>query len=241
MAIEATSARQDRVHVGVAPEAAIGLLRRWLSRTLAPDAINWLDGEIERQRTAADERRLAIAIGSAKRRVGRADLTLSAEDLDAADVLRPGWKPRLWATDEAARVTLVLATHRGDDQAFADRVDRLCATGELTECVACLKGFAVFPAATRLHPRAREAVRSSTQAVFQAIACDNPYPRDHFDQAAWNQMVVKCVFNELPIGAIVGLRERRNAELTQMLRDFIAERHAAGRPVAEAVHAFIAP
>ena len=52
----------------------------------------------------------------------------------------------MWGTDEAARVALLLATWSGDEAAFAARVDRLCATGELTEHVAALKGFAVFPA-----------------------------------------------------------------------------------------------
>ena len=41
--------------------------------------------------------------------------------------------------------------------------------------------------------------------MFQAIACHNPYPSDYFDEAAWNQMVVKCVFVGAPIGAIIGL------------------------------------
>jgi hypothetical protein len=46
--------------------------------------------------------------------------------------------------------------------------------------------------------------------VFAAVACHNTYPFDHFD--AWNQMVVKCVFNGVPIETIVGLHERRNPE-----------------------------
>jgi hypothetical protein len=52
-------------------------------------------------------------------------------------------------------------------------------------------------------------------------------------------MVVKCVFTDAPIDCIVGLRERRNPELVQMLRDLIAERHAAGRPLPQAVHAYV--
>jgi len=72
-----------------------------------------------------------------------------------------------------------------------------------------------------------------------AIACHNPYPFDHFDEDAWNQMVVKCVFNGVPIETIVGLQERRNPEAVQMLRDLVSERHAAGRPLPDAVHAYV--
>jgi hypothetical protein len=162
------------------------------------------------------------------------------DEVAAAGKLRPRWQPELWGTDEAARVALVLATYGNDDEVFAVRVDRLCATGELTEQVAYLKGFAIFPAARALHGRAREAVRSSIAPVFEAIACGNPYPFDYFDESAWNQMVVKCVFSGLPIEAIVGLRERRNRELTAMLRDLVSERTVAGRRTPDAVHRYIA-
>ncbi len=67
--------------------------------------------------------------------------------------------------------------------------------------------------------------------VFEAIACHNPYPFDYFDQAAWNQMVVKAVFVGASIKNIVGITERANPDLRQMLRDLISERHAAGRSV----------
>jgi hypothetical protein len=77
---------------------------------------------------------------------------------------------------------------------FATRVDRLCTTPSVTEYIAYLKGFAIFPAAKLLYGRAREGVRSAITPVFAAIACHNPYPFNHFDEAAWNQMIVKAVF-----------------------------------------------
>jgi hypothetical protein len=221
-------------------EAVIDLLRQWLGRTLQAEAARWLDAEIDRQRNTLDERRLGIALGLAGRRIGRADLSLSSADLAAAQALRSRWRPDTWGTDEAARVMLLLATWTGEKEAFAGRVDRLCVTGELTEHVACLKGFAVFPAPQRLLGQAREAVRSSAQPLFEAIACQNPYPADHFDEAVYNQMVVKCVFSGVPIRTIVGLDERRNEDLIRMMRDLVSERHAAGRAVPDGVHRWIA-
>lgn len=236
---DVSAARTDGP-IGAGPQAVLKLLRHWLSRTLKPDALAWLDAEIGKQRGGIDERRLGIALGLAGRQLGRSDLTLAAEDIAAAGRLRAGWRPDLWSTDEAARVAILLATYHGDDGEFAARIERLCATAELSEHIACLKGFAVFPAARQLGGRAREAVRSSAQAVFQAIAAHNPYPFDHFDDAAWNQMVVKCVFSGLPIDTVVGLHERRNPDLVRMLRDLVSERHAAGRVLPDAVHAYLA-
>jgi hypothetical protein len=220
--------------------SAIGLLCAWLARTLPAETAKWLDGEIDRQREALDERRLGMALGLAGRRVGRIDLSLAGADVAAAQAVRPRWRPQTWRTDEAARVALMLATWRGDAPPFAARVERLCMTGELTEHVACLKGFAVFPTPAPLLARAREAVRSSVQPVFEAIACHNPYPADHFHPAAYNQMVVKCLFSGVPLDTIVGLDERRNDDLLRMMRDLVSERHAAGRAVPDAVHRWIA-
>jgi hypothetical protein len=215
------------------------VLRGPLSRVLAPDALSWLTGEIDRQRAAADERRLAIALGLASRKIARVELSLTADEAATARQLRTAWQPELWSADEAARVLILGASHRGDDPAFAARVDRLCTTAEVTEHIAYLKGFAIFPAPALLYGRAREGVRSAITPIFAAIACHNPYPFDHFDEDAWNQMVVKAVFNGVPIETIVGLRERRNPEVVQMMRDLVSERRAAGRPLPDAVHAYV--
>jgi len=222
------------------PQGALAVLRRWLARAAGTEASAWLDQEIEHQSAGLDERRLRIAIGLAGRKLGRRELAMTPAELAAAQDLRPGWQPQFWSTDEAARVALLLAIHYGDDDAFATLFEKLCVTAEINEHVSYMKGLAVFPAGKRLLGRAREGVRSSIAPLFEAVACRNPYPRDHFDNEAWNQMVVKCVFGGTPIGAIVGLHERRNADLLAMLRDLASERHAAGRVLPKDVHDFIA-
>jgi hypothetical protein len=225
---------------GTEPAAVIELLLHWMRPRLKLEASQWLETEISRQRNTPDERRFGIALGLAGRRIGRDDLSLSAADLVTAQELRRNWRPDTWRSDEAARAALILATWTGDEETFAARVEGLCLTGELSEHVACLKGFAVFPAPARLLGRAREAIRSSMQPPFEAIACHNPYPTDYFDDAAFNQMVVKCVFCGVPIETVIGLDERRNEELVRMMRDLVSERHAAGRPLPDSVHHWIA-
>jgi hypothetical protein len=219
--------------------AALALLRQGLAQTVSSEATGWLEEEIERQRRDPHERRLQIVLGLVSRKLGRSDLLLTEEQLSVAEGIRPGWQPQVWAAAEAGRVALLLASHRGEDRALAARLDQLCATAEINEHLSYLKGFAIFPAGNELLARAREAMRSSIPSIFNAIACRNPYPCEHFDEAAWNQMVVKAVFNGASIGTIFGLDYRRNPQLTQMLRDFVSERHAAGRPLPEEVHLFI--
>lgn len=69
------------------------------------------------------------------------------------------------------------------------------------------------------------------QSVFKSIAWNNPFPRDHFDEASWNQMVLKTIFFGLSLKPVIGLKERNNANLKGMLADFAAEREKAGREI----------
>jgi hypothetical protein len=223
----------------IRPADTIDLLERWLTRAASAESIQWLRAEIERQRASSDERRLGMALGLCPRRIGRADLNLSAEDMLEAQSMHRRWRPDTWSTDEAARTALVLSTWRDHDASFAALIDRVCERADLGELVACLKGFALFPAPERLYARAREALRSSAQPVFEAIARNNPYPADRLDEPAYNQMVVKCIFTGVSILEIVGLDERRNADLTKMLRDLVSERQAAGRTLPLPVHQWI--
>ena len=52
-------------------------------------------------------------------------------------------------------------------------------------------------------------------------------------------MVVKAVFVGTSIKSIVGITERANPDLRQMLRDLISERHAAGRSVPADVRDYV--
>jgi hypothetical protein len=83
----------------------------------------------------------------------------------------------------------------------------------MTEHAACLKGFAVFPAPAPLLTRARTAVRSSVQPLFEAIACHNPYPPTASTKRSTIRWSSNAVFSGVPIGTIVGLDEPRNDEL----------------------------
>ena len=77
--------------------------------------------------------------------------------------------------------------------------------------------------------------------VFDAIAFNNPYPSRYFDEAAWNQMVLKTIFGGKNIQKIYGLKKRSNHELALIISDFAHERWAAGRPISPQVWELVAP
>jgi len=110
-------------------------------------------------------------------------------------------------------------------------VDGLFRAGGMRERQAVLRALALLPDPTRFLPTALDACRTSTQPVFEAIACGNPYPAAYFPEPSFNQMVLKAVFTGVALARILGLDARRTPELARMAADYAAERRAAGRPV----------
>lgn len=204
------------------------LLHAWLARRLSTDALEWLDEQIWLIGVSNRSLQLGIALTIAPRKLGDAPLTPSAQELVAAQNARDGLTPFHWTIDEVGRMLLVLASWKGSDAAFAGGVDKAFASASETEQAALLRGFALFPSAPMLLTLAVAAAQCPTKAVFEAIAHNNPYPREQFSEAQWNQMVVNALRIESRLAPIQMLDDRRNHHLARMLIDHAYERKAAG-------------
>jgi len=211
-------------------DAARTLLRDWLRRQLDGAQNAWLDEQLAALAKDPSDSTLHIALGLVPRRLGKADLALSAADLAAADRALPGWDPRGWSVTDAARI-LLLASLPREGKPFAERFRALCQTADVAEAIALYRGLPLYPDPETLEPQVGEGLRSNVKAVFEAIAHRNPYPRQVFDQHRWNHMVLKALFIDSRLAPIEGLDERANAELARIMCDFAHERWAAGRPV----------
>ncbi len=222
-------------------KAALDLLTRCIERTLPNDASAWFRQALRDVSASPDEGKLVRALGLAPRRLGRADPAFTKDDAKDADALRSGWDLTGLSIDQAARIAFVLASYRGDDEAFAQTIESLCRTAEVNELIAYYRGFAVFPAASRLLGRAREGIRSAITPVFEAVAHRHPYPRAMFDQNAWNQMVLKALFIGSRLDPIQGLDERANPDLAAMLVNYAHERWAAARTVSPELWRCVGP
>src|SRR5688572_8032127 len=210
-------------------EAVRSVLWSWLQRQLPDPQRTWLAGELAKVR-AGDRRALDILFGLAPRRLGRADLNLSAEDLAAAGRARAGWDPRQWTLDDAARILALLEFAQATDDFAATFMD-LCRTAEVGEAVALYRGLPLYPEPEKLEWQAGEGLRTSMRAVFEAIAHRSPFPAENFSEERWNHMVLKALFIGSTLHPIQGLDRRRNPTLAGILRDYAHERWAAGRPV----------
>ena len=216
------------------------LIHGWLNRQLPEPAEQWLGAQLTKLAEEPTERGLQIALGMTPRRLGKDDLALSQDDLAAAAAARPGWDPRGWSVDEAARI-LILVTAGGRGPAFAKRFTDLCQTADAGEAIALYRGLPLYPDAELLEDQAAEGVRSNMRGTFEAVAHRNPYPRERFDENRWNQMVVKALFIGSTMQPIQGLDERANPTLAKILCDYAHERWAAGRPIAPELWRCVGP
>jgi hypothetical protein len=103
--------------------------------------------------------------------------------------------------------------------------------GDNRERQAVLRALPLLPMPERYVAIAVEACRSSIQPLFEAIACENPYPATHFPELNFNQMVLKALFIGVAVERIIGLDARVTPELVRMAEDYASERKAAGRSV----------
>jgi len=216
------------------------LLTHWLERQLPEQASEWLLAHCERLRGGVSERDFNLAISLAPRRLGKADLVLHQTDLADAHSARAGWDPRGLSVDQAGRIVLLLAGG-GSGAAFAARLHGLLATADLAESIAFYRGLPLYPSPELHLARAREGARTSMRPVFESVAHANPYPADFFDEAAWNQLVLKALFIETTLAPIQGLDRRGNLPLMRMLCDYAHERWAAGRKVSPELWRCVGP
>jgi hypothetical protein len=219
----------------------LALADEWIARASDAGGTEWFRSAVNDVVHASNDRALGTAIGLAPRRLGKADLAPTPDDKQRAAALRPSFDPSDWSVDQLARVAFMIASHDGDDAAFAARFDSFCSSAALNELIALCRGLPLYPGAALIEPRAREAVRSGMKPVFEAVAHNNPYPGEVFGADAWNHMVVKAVFIGSPLWPIQGLDRRANAHLARMLVDLARERWAAGRPVSAELWRCVAP
>lgn len=211
------------------------LLRLWVARHIQESSLIWLDDKIEKIANTGNEKIFFTAFSSVPRFTGKNDLKLTPDDLQTAAAFRPGWNPSNWSVDQGARTLLVLALVQQKPEKYVQIIERAFTTADVNELVALYQSLPLFAYPEKWLKRACEGVRCNMTVVFNAVALQNPYPAEYFDNLAWNQMVLKALFVGSPLNSIYGLGERANPALSKMLTDYIQERRSAKRSVSDEV------
>ncbi len=190
----------------------------------------WLE-----EKSSATALELMTAFVAVPRFVGRQMVVVSTEQAIDLTETATGFSLENWTTVRLSRVFLLTSLEISDEATYTRHIETLFDTAEMNELVALYSALPMLAYPEKWLFRATEAVRSNVGDVFDALVMNNPYPARYFDDSAWNQLVLKTIFNDKPIHKIVGLAEKTNADLARMLSDFAHERWAAGRTVAPEV------
>lgn len=155
---------------------------------------------------------------------------------DDALVRSAGWPAdqptTAWDRADVARFVLLRDLAATVDAASFEQAALACFTqGDAGEQRSWCRAVSLLPAPERFLLAMTDTCRTNILPLFESLACENPYPARYFPELHFNQMVLKAMFNSVALARIVGLKARRNAELSRMSTDYAAERTAAGRSV----------
>jgi len=168
----------------------------------------------------------------APRALGKGALALSAGELDALRAAGVTWPIDSWPLDQLGRVSmLALASQRLSPAEIEWILGACYRQGDSRERQAALRAIPFMQWQERFVPVAVDACRTNEVPIFEAIACENPFPAAHFPDLNFNQMVLKALFVGVALARIVDLDRRRTAELARMVEGYASERRAAGRSV----------
>ena len=200
---------------------------------------DWLDKAVIDLATSQDlENDLALLLAVARRKTGETLLR------DAAPIaIGPGIALEIagWTTATASRVLLLLEAARLNPREEVSIVTAAFRMGDETERAAIMRGLVLFPSAQLLKPIALEVGRANSMELYTVLALNNPFPAEYYSDHEFNQMVLKSLFNMLPIEQVSGLARRANPDLSRMCADYIQERCDAGREVPTNIWLALAP
>jgi hypothetical protein len=174
----------------------------------------------------------ASTFASASRLLGKAPFSPSSEEARQLRAAGLDWPIARISIDEAARMALLVkAVERLGEAEQVSLVEDLYRQGENRERQSVLRALPLLARPESFLALAIESCRTNVQPIFEAIACENPYPAAYFPELNFNQVVLKALFIEVALDRIIGLQRRITPELQRMAKDYASERAAAGRSI----------
>ena len=189
---------------------------------------DWYLTKLDRLIQGAPPAQFYLSFSSAARKTSKESLRLTKDQVERIQAVQPAFNLSTWTVDELSRVAFMTTLPVENNQAI---LDKLFDTADMRESVALFKGLFFLDNAEAFIMRAIDGLRTNITHVFDAIALDNVFPSLYFEEAPWNQMVLKAIFMQRPIYRIFDLDQRKNKTLALILQDYAHERWAAHRQV----------
>lgn len=197
----------------------------------APEALALIEKKRDDIISQKSDSAYFITFSVLPQKVHNKEATYNQKDLKTAADIRKNWDLSKWSLDQVARTYLLLLVARYRPADFNITLDKIISAADAHELITLYQAFQLFPNPEQLLLHATNGIRCNMISAFNAIALNNPYPADYFNEIAWNQLVVKTLFVDSPVDQIQGLQRRANLPLTHMLINTVLERSAANRPI----------
>lgn len=189
----------------------------------------WLEEQLGKVKMSSDH--IYGTFSSLSRILPKKAVELSDADREALQLIAPGFQMRAWDTHRLARMLLLLNLRDLMEADYVQVLNHLFDYADISEMVALYSSLIVLEYPDHWKSVCVEGIRMNIGLVHEAIMYDNPYPFFYLDNAAWNQLILKAIFNDMQLAYIVGIYARMNEPLISALLDYVAEREAAGRTV----------
>ncbi len=211
--------------------AVLSWIEQLLEQRLDEKGLAWYRAASAEIGAGVSDLRFAALFSVASRSCRAGDLKPTDDQRAEAGSILLGWEPERWKTLEATRVALILSRSDLADEGVVSALESCFAHADEGELCALYRSLAFLPDGARFAWRSGEGCRTNMMTVFEANACDTPYPAAHLDDVAWRQLVMKSLFIGAPVWRVKGLDRRLDAELARIALDTVEERRSAGRAV----------
>jgi hypothetical protein len=212
-----------------------------IEKNVTPEVFTWLREKAIESSESNNNYQLNLSFTLVPRKTGKKEVVIEKEDNETIAELLPGFSIQHWTIDRLSRVWLIIQLKSEQKENYISRIDKLFLQAEMNEQVALYSTlpFLSYPDNWKL--RCAEGIRSNIGTVLEAIMYFNPYPAEHLDELAWNQLVMKAFFTDKNVDNITGLDARANQNLANMLFDYVEERWAAHRKADPQIWRLVAP
>jgi hypothetical protein len=141
-----------------------------------------------------------------------------------------GWEP-IPNAQFFARYALIYKLKEWGAEEYIETVKRMLLTLEHREAEHFYRMLPFLPHNNHFVEQAEEILRTNSTDIFIAFSQNSPWPKENFDEKAWNRMILKSIFLNCSLLNVVGLQEKNNEELYESLLQYAKERKAAKRVI----------
>jgi len=212
-----------------------------IERNVSGEVFTWLREKAVQSSEANNNYPLNLSFTFVPRKTGKKEVVIERQDKETIAKLLPGYSIQHWTIDRLCRVWLIMQLSSEQKENYISKIDQLFLQAEMNEQVALYSTLPFLSYPDDWKFRCAEGIRSNIGTVLEAIMYFNPYPAEHLDELAWNQLVMKAFFTDKNVNNIPGLDARANQNLANMLFDYVEERWAAHRKADPQIWRLVAP